>query len=248
MKISVVLPILNEEKIIVTTIKKLITKLSRICTQYEIIAVNDGSEDNTIKKLKKLQKNYQNLTIIDHKVNKGYGAAFQSGVRVAKYEWILFIDSDMQFDVNDLDKFIQHITANDFIIGYRSKRADNIKRIVISKVYNYIVSLLFGLKITDIDCAFKLMKKSSIQKLGRLPNSFFISTALLVKAISSEVIIKELSVKHLPRTKGSSTVTLAQVIRTMKDLAVIYTQLTLNQFFTNFYLLTNKFSTEKKYE
>lgn len=248
MKISVILPILNEEKIISSTINKIINKLKQTSEDYEIIAVNDGSTDDTLKVLNSLHKIHPKLKVINHTENIGYGAAFQSGVKKAKYEWLLFMDSDMQFEINDLDNFIQYIPTSDFIIGYRSKRADNIKRIFFSKVYNKLVRLLFGINIIDIDCAFKLMRKSSVNRLGVLPTSFFVSTTLLVKAIRSQVRIVELPVNHLPRTRGSSTVTLMQVIRTLKDLVIIYIQLTLNPLYTYLYLPINKFFAVKKYE
>jgi hypothetical protein len=105
------------------------------------------------------------------------------------------------------------------------------KRILVSRAYNILVSFLFDIHLIDIDCAFKLMRKSSIKQLGRLPTSFFVSTTLLVKALRAGVRLKELPVKHLPRTQGVSTVTMPQVFRTLRDLAKIYVELSIKPYF-----------------
>lgn len=218
MKISVVLPILNEGQIVRKTISEVTAKLQKNTHHFEIIAINDGSTDNTRVVLEKLQLKNKRIRVINHRGNLGYGAALKSGIRTARYEWIFFMDSDLQFDIAEIKKFMPYTKSYDFIIGYRQGRADPLKRIYISKVYNLLVSILFNIHLTDIDCAFKLMRKSSIELLGNLPNSFFVSTTLLVKAKRKGIHIKELPVRHLPRTKGISTVTLKQVIRTIRDL------------------------------
>jgi glycosyltransferase involved in cell wall biosynthesis len=225
MNISVVLPILNEGQIIHKTIVRLVAKMEKTASKFEVLAVNDGSTDNTRNVLEKLHSKDTRIKVINHKGNKGYGAALKTGVRKAKFDWIFFMDSDLQFDVAEIKKFIPYHADYDFIIGYREGRADPLKRIYISKMYNYIVSFLFDIHITDIDCAFKLMRKSAIQQLGVLPNSFFVSTTLLVKAVRAKMRLKEIPVKHLPRTKGVSTVTLHQVMRTIRDLFIMYFKL-----------------------
>ncbi len=229
MNISVVLPILNEDEIIHKTVAELVSKLEKNSVIFEILAVNDGSTDNTRQVLEQLHSKDKRIRVINHNGNKGYGAALQSGVRNAKYDWIFFMDSDLQFDVAEIKKFIPYHTDYDFIIGYRQGRADPLKRIYISKIYNYIVSFLFNIHITDIDCAFKLMRKSAVKELGELPNSFFVSTTLLVKAVRSNMRMKELPVKHLPRTKGVSTVTMKQVIRTIRDLFIMSFKLNISR-------------------
>ena len=225
MKLSIILPMLNEGQIIERTITEVEKKVAPHVETFEIIAINDGSKDNTQEILEKLQKKYRNIVIVEHKKNKGYGAALQKGAKIAKYDWIFFMDSDLQFDIREIKKFIPFTTSYDFVIGYRKDRADNMKRILISKAYNMLVSKLFDIHLIDIDCAFKLMRKPSVLELGKLPTSFFVSTTLLVKALRSGIRLKELPVRHLPRTKGVSTVTLPQVFRTLKDLALIYFEL-----------------------
>lgn len=225
MNISVVLPILNEGQIIHKTIARLVAKMEKNAPNFEILAVNDGSTDNTRTILEYLQSKDTRIKVINHKGNKGYGAALKTGIRKAQFDWIFFMDSDLQFDVTEIKKFIPYHTDYDFIIGYRQGRADPLKRIYISKIYNHIVSFLFNIHITDIDCAFKLMRKSAIKELGELPNSFFVSTTVLVKAVRAKMRMKEIPVKHLPRTKGVSTVTLNQVIRTIRDLFIMYFKL-----------------------
>lgn len=222
MKISVVLPIYNEGNVIKDTINELVKKMPKYVTDFEILAVNDGSTDNTAEVLATIENQNPWLTVLTHSPNQGYGAALQTGIRNAKYNWIFFMDSDLQFDVNDLAKFLPYTINNDFIVGYRVKRADNQRRIMMSHIYNRFVNLLFPLPVRDVDCAFKLMRKSALLQLGRLSDSFFVSSEFMIKAAVNQYAIVELPVRHLPRTVGQSKVTLSQVLRTVRDLGKIY--------------------------
>jgi glycosyltransferase involved in cell wall biosynthesis len=230
MDISIILPVLNEqeaiEKVLLSILKQ---KISGIAN-YEIIVVNDGSTDNSGKILSKLKEKINNLKIVTHTINKGYGAAFKSGVRTAKYNWILFMDSDMQFHINSIKPFLTFTKDFDYIVGYRQNRADNIRRKIVSFIYNRLVRIIFGLPIRDVDCAFKLMRKDSVSKVRGLPDSFFVSAALLIKSMQMKIKIKELPVRHLPRTKGISTVTISKVTRTIYDLTMLYKETILKRF------------------
>ncbi len=218
MNISIVLPIFNEDKIIEQSILIILKKSKLVLSNVEILAVNDGSTDKTKIILQKLQEQVKDVKIVTHKTNKGYGAALRSGIKHAKFDWVFFTDSDMQFDFSEISHFIPHTNEYDFIVGYRKKRADSTRRKIISFIYNRMVRILFDLPLKDVDCAFKLMRKSSLAKIDLASNSFFISVELMVKAKQKKNLIKELGVTHFPRRKGKSTVTMKRIVLSLIDL------------------------------
>ncbi len=220
-QVSVILPIYNEAAGITETIKTINQKVSKLTSTYEIIAVNDGSSDNSLKILIDLQKKLP-LKIIVHQTNRGYGAAFKSGIKHAKYPWVFFTDADLQFNIDELENFIPYTVDKDLIIGYRKDRADVFRRKLVSHIYNQIIQVLFGLKIKDVDCAFKLIRKSALSNIKLRSNSFFVSAELMIKVHQQKLLIKEIGVNHYPRTKGNSTVTPKRMLFSIIDLISLY--------------------------
>jgi glycosyltransferase involved in cell wall biosynthesis len=218
MKLSVILPILNEECLIDESIIVILQKTETFCKDVELIAIDDGSTDRTPQLLLELSRKERRIKVITHKKNIGYGAALKSGIKHASYEWIFFTDADMQFDIAELRDFIQYTHEYDFIVGYRKKRADVIKRKFISFIYNRINRILFGLPLRDVDCAFKLMKRKAVSNIPIVSNSFFVSVELLVRVSKKGFQIKELGVTHFSRKRGVSKVTPKQVVSTIRDL------------------------------
>ncbi|MEX2007723.1 MAG: glycosyltransferase family 2 protein [Candidatus Levyibacteriota bacterium] len=217
MNLSIILPILNEQEGIRDSIADILS-YSKYFSELEIIAVNDGSKDNTLSILEDLKKKNKRIKIVSHKTNRGYGAALRSGIKNSSYDWVFFTDADMQFDMKELLGFLPHTKNFDFIVGFREGRADPPKVKFRSWVYNRLVRMLFGLPLKDVDCAFKLMKKTAVSKIRTSSNSFFISAELMTKAHKKRLRIKEIGVKHRPRRKGKSTVTIKRVLHTILDL------------------------------
>jgi glycosyltransferase involved in cell wall biosynthesis len=208
-ELSVFFPTFNEEGSIKDTILNTKAVLLKVAKNWEIIVVNDGSRDNTQKVAESIAKTDKRIRVINHEVNKGYGAALRSGFYNAKYQWISFTDSDGQFDFSEIVKFFdkQKETNADLVIGYYKKRQVSKFKIITSKIWEYSVFLLFGLKVKDIDCGFKLINKKVIDKIPKLESErgAFISSELLIKARKSGFKIVEIPVTHFPRTKGSGT-------------------------------------------
>lgn len=226
MNLSIVLPIFNEEHIIDQSILDIIKKSKQIFSKIEILAIDDGSTDRTLAILKRLRRKEKRIKIINHKINKGYGACLRSGIIHAKFDWIFFTDSDMQFNVDEIAHFLPHTNKFDFIVGYRKQRADSLRRKIISKIYNKIVKIIFGLPLKDVDCAFKLMRKSALTSVKFHSNSFFMSVELMVKARHLGFRVKELGVHHYPRIKGISKVTYKRILLTIIDLVKLRLSLT----------------------
>jgi glycosyltransferase involved in cell wall biosynthesis len=208
--LSVFFPCYNEEKNIESTFNKALPILQKVAKKWEIILVNDGSKDNTLKILEKLKKGHPNeVVIVNHPQNRGYGAAFKSGVYTAKYPWITFTDADGQFDFSEIYKLVetQKKTNADLVIGYYKVRQVPAFRIWGSAAWQLAVFILFGLRVKDIDCGFKLFRKEVVDTIPHLEaeRGPFISSEFLLKAKKKKFKIVEIGVTHFSRQAGSGT-------------------------------------------
>ena len=224
-EVSVFFPAYNEEKNIGPTVEKAIEVLEKIAPKWEIIVIDDGSKDRTGQVVKRLIKKYpqHDIKLITHTPNRGYGAALKSGFYNSQYQWIAFTDSDGQFDFRDIEKLIkkQKATGADLVIGYYLGRKVPFYRILGSKLWELAVWILFGLKVKDIDCGFKLINKKVIDTIPRLESERgpFISSEFLIKAKKAGFKIVEEGVSHYPRKEGEATgSSLKVVLSGFKDL------------------------------
>lgn len=234
-EISIFFPCYNEEKNISTTFHKALSVLNKLTDKWEIILVNDGSKDKTAEILTKLHKEYpQKVKIITHSPNRGYGAAFKSGVYNSQYDWIAFTDADGQFDFAELEKLIttQKKTDADLVIGYYLERQVPGSVILTSKIWELIVYVLFGLKVKDIDCGFKLFSKKVVDTIPKLEaeRGAFISSEFLIKSKKAGFKIAEIGVHHYPRTEGQATGRKLNVIlKSFSDLFKLWFKINLSK-------------------
>ena len=229
-EISVFFPAFNEEKNIKKIIITAYSILSKISKKFEIIIIDDGSKDNTNKIIKSLCLKYKNLKLITHLLNKGYGASLISGFYNSNYEWVAFADSDGQFDFLEIEKFIsaQKRKDIDLVIGYYLKRQVSLFRKFNTFLWQFIVRVLFNLKVRDIDCGFKLINRDVIYKIPKLKSQrgAFISTELLVKSKVAGFKIYEIPVHHYPRKGGNPTgANFNVIVSSFKDLFKLYFEL-----------------------
>lgn len=215
-ELSLFLPCYNEEENLKNTVEKAVPVLKKVTEKYELIIVNDGSKDNTGKIASDLAKKFDFIKVINHSPNRGYGAALKSGMYSSKYEWITFIDSDGQFDFSEISGFIekQEKTGADLVIGYYLKRAVPFYRIMGSKIWELAVWTLFGMKVKDTDCGFKLFRKKVVQTIPKLEaeRGPFISSEFLIKAKRAGFKMVEIGVHHYPRQAGQETGSSLKVI------------------------------------
>lgn len=209
-ELSVFFPAYNEEEAIESTVTKATKILPKVAEEWEIIVVNDGSTDRTGEIVKELIKKEPRVKMITHTPNRGYGAAFKSGLYNSRYNLIVFTDADGQFDFSEVTKFLkaQKETGADLVIGYYLKRKVPFYRILGSKLlWQPAVYLFFGLKVRDIDCGFKLIKKEVIDEISRLEaeRGPFINSEFLIKAQKAGFKIVEIGVTHFPRKAGKAT-------------------------------------------
>lgn len=207
--ISAFFPAYNEEGNIKSTVEKAAKVLKKNFKNWEILVVNDGSSDNTKKIVTEISKSDPRIKLIDHEVNKGYGSSLQSGFYNSKYDWVAFTDSDGQFDFGEITKFVekQKETKADLVIGYYKSRQVSKLKIITSKMWELSVMALFGLKVHDIDCGFKLISREVINKIPKLQSErgAFISSEFLIKSKKAGFKIVEIPVTHYPRTQGKGT-------------------------------------------
>lgn len=219
-ELSVFFPAYNEAANIEETIKQALFVVPRLAKKYEIIVVNDGSTDSTYQIAKRLAKRHKYVRVVTQK-NKGYGGALKRGFSTAKYEWVFFTDADLQFDLHELEKFVAVAADNDMVIGYRKNRAEGRKREVLAKLLRVWNKILFNfpLSIKDIDCAFKLIKKSVIKEVEPLfSDGAMASTELLLKAYKAHFVYEQIGVTHYKRRAGEPTGDNFSVIaRAVKD-------------------------------
>lgn len=225
--ISAFFPAYNEA----TNLPKLVDTadktLKEIANKYEIIIVDDGSEDNTFSVVEELKKKYPAIKIVRHEKNLGYGAAIKTGFKSAQYELIFFSDADNQFSISELPLLVFGIENVDMVTGYRHKRKDPFMRRFNAWGWNLLVRMLLGLKVADIDCAFKLFKRESFLKLGYLESKgALINTEIFARMKAKNMKIKEFPVTHYVRSSGVQTgAKLRVIIKAFVELHKLYKEL-----------------------
>ena len=202
--ITMFFPAYNEEENIPKLISSAKKVLNATANNYEIIiVVYDGSTDKTAQIVGEFSKKDARIRLVHQPKNqKGMGLALKLGFDNAKYDLIFYADSDNQFDLKDFKKFLPYINEYDIVAGYRIKRQDPFVRIMISRFYNLLVSVLFSTREKDLDCAFRLVNKKVFKKVKLRCKTGLSTTELLAKARRKKFRIKEVGVNHYPRTLG----------------------------------------------
>ncbi len=206
MKISCFFPMYNEEGNIRQVVASAHSFLSKRFEEFEIIIVNDGSQDKTREIAEGLALKDRRIKVVNHEKNQGYGAALCSGFAACRYDLIFQCDGDNQYDLEEISKLLPYVDDYDFVVGYRIKRKDPFYRILEALWYRFLLWLLFGLKIRDANCAFKLFKKKIIDQLDLESRGAIINGEIFIKARGLGFArIKEVGVHHYPRTTGRQT-------------------------------------------
>lgn len=227
--ISVFLPCYNEEAVLEKTVEKTLSVIREQFTNWELILINDGSSDNTGKIIDGFAKADKRIIALHHRQNRGYGAALKSGFYTSRYPWIAFIDGDGQFDFSEIDSFVstQQKTGADLVIGYYRRRQVPFFRKVNTFVWQSVVFLLFGLKVRDIDCAFKLISRKVIDTIPQLESErgAFISSELLIKSKKAGFKIVEVPVTHYPAHREGTGARLNVILKSFSDLFRLWVKL-----------------------
>jgi len=217
--ISAILPAHNEAENIKTTVENCVSYLKQNTSDYEVIVVNDGSSDNTKQIVEELSSANPKVVLVNHEINKGYGAALRSGFDEAKKEFIFFMDSDGQFDIQDLDRLLPLASMENVVIGYREDRADSAVRSLNAWMYGMYIYLMFGLNVKDMDCAFKIFPTEAYQNITPIKAGGALFTAeFLIKLKRAGFNFKEVPVRHFPRQFGTqSGANMKVILRMFKE-------------------------------
>jgi glycosyltransferase involved in cell wall biosynthesis len=204
--LSVVLPAYNEEGAIANTVSQCVAALDVLAPDYEIVVVDDGSHDRTGAIADELAAANPRVRVVHNQPNRGYGGALSAGFRAVSRSLTFFMDSDGQFDIRDIATLLRlREEGHRAVLGYRRKRSDTAMRRLNGWGWNLLVSLLFGLHVRDIDCAFKLYDTALVRAANVEAEGAMINTELLVKLTRMGVPYIQVPVRHYPRRFGSAT-------------------------------------------
>jgi glycosyltransferase involved in cell wall biosynthesis len=208
-RLSYFFPAHNEEANLEGLVAEALETLPTLADTFEIIAVDDGSRDATPALAHALAAAHPNVVrVVHHPTNLGYGAALRSGFAAARYEFVAFTDGDRQFKVADLGRLTARIAEADrpdVVVGFRIKRADPLVRTLYARAYRLANRILFGLKITDVDCACKLFRREALEGLRVESGGAFFSAEMIIKLRAAGKTVVEVGVPHYPRTAGTAT-------------------------------------------
>lgn len=217
--LSVVLPAYNEEAIIGKTIERVMMTLEPWLADFEIVVVNDGSYDETQAVITAIAARDARVRLINHESNQGYGAALVSGFAAASKELTFFMDSDGQFEIGDLATFFPLIERYDAVLGYRIDRQDTWIRKLNAWAWKMLITCMFGIRVRDIDCAFKLFHSSFFHENILETRGAMINVEMLYKLKRDGYRYEQVGVHHLPRTSGSATgAKLSVILRAFREL------------------------------
>jgi glycosyltransferase involved in cell wall biosynthesis len=218
-EISAVMPAYNEEANLEQSVGRMARALETNARGFEIIVVDDGSQDGSAALLERMKGAYPNLRVIRHPVNRGYGAALRSGFDAARFGWIFLMDADNQFDPAEVELLLARTAQADIVAGYRKHRRDPVLRRLNAWAFFTMVRLLFGALIRDVNCAFKLMRRDLMGQMGLHSEGALINTEILVLARQLHARVVEVPVDHYPRTAGKQTgANLAVVVKAFREL------------------------------
>lgn len=224
--LSVFFPCYNESANVANVTDKALAVLERLGIDFEIIIVNDGSGDDTAAVADKIAAANERVKVVHHEVNRGYGAALQSGFQAASKEFVFYTDGDGQFDIEEMPPLLGLMGDCDIVSCYRINRQDNFLRKMNAFCWTTLVCRLFRMKIRDIDCAFKLFRREIFDDIQMHSSGALIDTEILARATRKGYRIIQRGVHHYPRTAGEQTgANISVILRAFKELFKLYREI-----------------------
>ena len=204
--LSVFFPAYNDGGTIASLVITAVKVASSITPDYEIIVVNDGSTDDSARILDELLHIYpDHLRVVHHEKNRGYGGVLRSGFGAATKDFIFYTDGDAQYDPTEMTLLWDKMTDDvDWVNGWKISRADPLHRIIIGRVYHHMVKVLFGLKVRDVDCDFRLMRRRIFDVVRLEKDSGVICLEMMKKFQDAGFRVAETPVHHYHRAHGHS--------------------------------------------
>ncbi|HSS51618.1 MAG TPA: glycosyltransferase family 2 protein, partial [Thermoanaerobaculia bacterium] len=227
--VSLVIPMFNEEENIEHAIDFAVDALERHAGDYEIVVVDDASEDRSPEIVARLAAANPRIRVQRHEVNRKLGASLKTGFAAARQDLVLYMDADLPFDPDVVGRAIQAllVTRADLIAGYRLDRTtEGFRRTVYSYLYNSLIGLLFGWPHRDINFSFKLMRREVLEAIELKAEGSLIDAELIVKAKNLGFVIQQLGLDYFPRTRGKSTLSSpAVILKIFRELFALYPEM-----------------------
>jgi len=224
--ISVFFPCYNEQENVGRTVEKAIMVLEKLNADFDVIIVDDGSSDDTGRIADEIAGQNDRVKVVHHRTNLGYGAALQSGFKAATKELVFYTDGDGQFDINEMPPLLRMMEQYDIVSCYRLNRQDNLIRKINGWCWTKLICLLFGMKIRDIDCAFKLYKREIFDNIKVVSTGALIDAEILARAVRKGYRVTQQGIHHYPRTAGAQTgANLRVILRAFKELLRLRSQI-----------------------
>ncbi|MBI2523116.1 glycosyltransferase family 2 protein [Candidatus Woesearchaeota archaeon] len=216
-ELSIVIPVLNEEKNLETLHKSIITSLKKENISYEIIFIDDGSTDNSYNLLAKLHQKDKRVKVIKFAGNFGQTSAWDAGIKAAKGQYIITMDSDLQNDPSDIPRMLNAIKNSNYdaISGWRTNRKDSFSKKFFSIFANFLRKAMTKEKIHDSGCSLKIYKKECFDNVDLYGEMHRYITAVLAL---EGLRIGEIKVRHNPRKHGKTKYGAARLLKGSLDL------------------------------
>ena len=224
--ISVFFPCYNEQDNVAGTVEKALAVLKKLNADFEVIIIDDGSSDATGQIADEIASRDSRVKAVHHHTNLGYGAALQSGFRAAIKRLVFYTGGGGRFDINEMPPLLPLMEQYDIVSCYRLNRQDSFIRRINGWCWTKLVCLLFGIKIRDIDCAFKLYKREIFDNIKLLSTGALIDSEILARATHKGYTVIQKGVHHYPRTAGTQTgANLRVILRAFKELFKLHGQI-----------------------
>lgn len=218
--LTVFFPVYNDEKTVERVAMKAISVCEQLTEDYEIIIVNDGSPDSSGLIADNLAAQFPQITSIHHETNRGYGASVRTGLAASSKEWICFTDGDDEYDLHDLVKLWRLRGRYGLIITFRFVRRYGSRRVLISRVYNFLLRRLFKTTYRDISTGLRLVEREVVDQLDLRSSSPFIGAEIAIKTMLMGYPVGEVGIQTFPREfgRGGST-SMRNILLTISDMA-----------------------------
>jgi glycosyltransferase involved in cell wall biosynthesis len=229
--LTIFFPACNDAATIASLVIAAVQTASRLTSDFEVLVIDDGSTDATASVADELARLYAQVRVIHHERNRGYGGALRSGFAAAAKEFIFYTDGDAQYDPREMERLWARMdTGIDLVNGYKISRSDPLHRIFIGRVYHHTVKLLFGLKVRDVDCDFRLIRRSVFDRVQLEKASGVICLEMMKKIQDAGFTIAEVPVHHYHRAYGRSQFfNFRRIVRTTFDVFGLWRELVLRR-------------------